>query len=246
MKKTSSKGKIALAVVVALILSLVIGAWIYVSDYYKADDEKIEAFMPKKTTEVYNKDYIAFGDSNSENGFVFYPGGKVESDAYIPLMRILAESGVFCILFDMPFNLAVLNIDAADGVCEAYPDIKNWYIGGHSLGGSMAASYMSDNIEEFSGLVLLASYSTADISDSGVRVLSVYGSEDGVMNSEKYEENKENLPSDFTESLIEGGCHAYFGMYGEQDGDGRASISAEEQIMFTADKILAFLNEENG
>ena len=243
MKLFNTKWKRAILITVVVLLVLIIGCAIYVSDYYRADKEQIEAFLPNVTTKVYKNGYITVGDENSDVGFVFYPGGKVEYDAYLPLMRSISSQGVFCVLYEMPFNLAVLDINAADGIHEEYPSVSSWYIGGHSLGGSMAASYLSDNTDVFSGLVLLGAYSTADLSDAGTRVLSIYGSEDGVMNREKYEKNKENLPEDFAEIVIDGGSHAYFGMYGEQSGDGKATISREHQIFFSADAIVDFLYE---
>lgn len=216
---------------------------IYVSDYYRANNSEIEAFMPNMTTEVYENGKICFGNSNSEIGFAFYPGGKVEYTAYIPLMRALASGGIFCVLYEMPFNLAVLDVDAAEGVDSEFSKVKRWYLGGHSLGGSMAAALVADDADKFEGLILLGSYSTADLSKSGVRVLSLYGSEDGIINRKKYAANKKNLPEDFTELVIYGGSHAYFGMYGEQSGDGVASITAEEQIITTASRILEFVYE---
>jgi alpha-beta hydrolase superfamily lysophospholipase len=141
----------------------------------------------------------------------------------------------------MPFNLAVLDMNAADGIRELYPEIDHWYIGGHSLGGSIAASYAAKNSEDFDGVILLASYSTTDISATTLDVLSIYGSEDNVMNREKYEKYKKNLPTDLIEIVIDGGCHAYFGMYGEQEGDGTPTLSAEEQIRVSADYISDFV-----
>ena len=87
--------------------------------------------------------------------------------------------------------------------------------------------------------MLLGSYSTADLSETDLAVLSVYGSEDLVMNRENYALYKENLPSDFTELILDGGCHPYFGMYGAQEGDGIPRITNEEQIRMTADAIAA-------
>ena len=106
----------------------------------------------------------------------------------------------------------------------------------------MAAAYLSDHSGSFEGLVLLGSYSTQDLSKSGLSVLSVYGTNDNVMNKEKYDSSKSNLPSNFTEVIIEGGCHSYFGMYGKQDGDGSPEISNSEQIYITADAILDFVS----
>ena len=225
---------------VLLALAIIIGACsIYLGNYYSADNEAIGAFLPQGTTwteDPYGR--IVFEPKGATKGFIFYPGGKVEYTAYIPLMKACAEEGILCVLVEMPFNLAVLDINAADGIQKEYPEIEEWYIGGHSLGGSMAASYLANHIEDYEGLILLGSYSTADISDTDINVLSVFGSEDKVMNRDKYEDNKSNLPSDFTEFVIDGGCHAYFGMYGPQDGDGTATITNEEQISLTVKSIV--------
>ena len=103
------------------------------------------------------------------------------------------------------------------------------------------AAYLEKNVGDYEGLVLLGSYSTADLSDSGLDVLSIFGSEDKVMNREKYDENKTNLPGGFTEIVIDGGCHAYFGMYGAQDGDGVPSIGNAEQIRITAEYVTQMM-----
>ena len=106
----------------------------------------------------------------------------------------------------------------------------------------MAASYLAECAEEYEGLILLGSYSTSDLSEMNLDVLSIYGSEDRVMNREKYDENKGNLSNDYIEVVLDGGCHAYFGMYGEQDGDGTAAMTNEEQIHATGDAIIEFMN----
>ena len=239
----NKKVLIWIASVTAAFLIIVGACAIYVSDYYQADLDAIAAFASESAVmkNVISDGMIAYGDAESQIGFIFYPGGKVEYTSYEPLMVELASRGVLCVLIEMPFNLAVLDVNAADGVEELFPDVSHWYIGGHSLGGSMAASYLSKHTDDFSGLVLLGSYSTADLSDGAVDVLSLYGSEDGVMNREKYAKYKSNLPSDFTEIEIAGGCHAYFGMYGEQDGDGVSTLSAAEQIRLTAEHIFEFI-----
>lgn len=246
MKKTKNKKtwKIWLcSVSVVLALAVLGGVW-YVSDYYHADTGAIEAFMTesevKKT--MLDKGVLAYGSREEQVGFLFYPGGKVEYTAYEPLMKQLASEGVLCVLLKMPLNLAVLDWNAAEGICDYYPEVERWYIGGHSLGGSMAAYYAEENSEELAGVILLGSYSTKDLSDNGMPVLSIFGSEDRVMNRSKYEENKANLPADFTEVEISGGCHAYFGMYGEQDGDGTPSLTPQEQIAKTAELIKEFMS----
>ncbi|MBR6513289.1 MAG: alpha/beta hydrolase [Clostridia bacterium] len=224
--------------VLSVLIIITSACVIYLFDYYHADPDAVGAYAELDGN-------IVFEAENSEVGFIFYPGGKVEYTAYAPLMSALAERGITCVLVEMPFNLAVFDIDAAEGIQADYPHIKDWYIGGHSLGGSMAASYLADNAEDYRGLVLLGSYSTADLNETVLKVLSVYGSEDKVLNLDKYNQYKPNLPDDFTELVIEGGCHAYFGAYGEQKGDGKAAITREEQTEQTVSAILDMINDEN-
>ncbi len=241
-KKLNKKQIIAISVSVVLILT-VIGCTVYLCDFYRADNSAIEVFSTvNDIKEVqHSAGVIAFEPSAPRAALIFYPGGKVEYTAYIPLMRSLADNGILTILVDMPFNLAVFNPNRADGIKELYPEIDSWYLSGHSLGGSMASSYLSSHASDFDGLILLASYSTADLSQSGLSVLSIYGSNDGVMNRTNYEANKVNLPSNFTESVIDGGNHAFFGMYGNQAGDGAATIESVAQITKTALIISDFI-----
>ena len=172
---------------------------------------------------------------------IFYPGGKVEHTAYAPLLRACAERGMLCVLIRMPCNLAVFNINGANGIPEQFPGVEHWYLGGHSLGGAMAASYAADHADELDGLVLLAAYSTRDLTGSGLAVLSVYGSEDGVLDLAKYEQYRSNLPAGTSEVVIDGGCHAGFGRYGAQTGDGTPAISGDEQIDRTAEEITRII-----
>lgn len=238
------KKKIIFSIIIVLILSLVGGTVYYINDYYHAEETAVSLITtPKENVAVTEENGVfTFKPQNATKCIIFYPGGKVEAKAYAPLMHSLAEEGILSVLVTMPGNLAVLDMNAADGICEQYPEIESWYMAGHSLGGSMAASYIAENTEEFDGVILLASYSTADLSGSGLEVLSIYGSNDGVLNMEKYKECKTNLPEDFSEFIIDGGCHAYFGAYGEQDGDGEAEITREEQIEITVNEILEFVN----
>ena len=241
-KKRLIKRLVAIVIVLALLFGT---CAFYVNDYYRADLGAISAFSSSEKIErkILDDETIVFKPEKVKAGFIFYPGGKVEYTAYIPLMEELAKKDIMCVLLKMPFNLAVLDVNGAEGIQEMYPEIENWYIGGHSLGGSMAASYLSENISNFKGLVLLGSYSTADLSKENIEVLSVFGSEDKVMNKEKYDENKINLPIDFSEEIIDGGCHAYFGMYGEQEGDGTPTITNVEQIQKTAEIINIFIKK---
>lgn len=244
--KKKNIGKRITIGVFLVILFIAIGCIIYLGNYYRASQEAIEVISNQSSTVTITEsknDRIIFQPQEPVAGLIFYPGGKVQYEAYSPLMQALAERGILCVLVHMPGNLAVLDSNAADGIPEEFPEVSNWYIGGHSLGGAMAASFASKHTQDYNGLVLLGAYSTVDLSQSGLQVVSIYGSEDGVMNRDSYVKNKANLPEDWTEVIIEGGCHAYFGDYGHQDGDGVPTISNEEQIQQTADAILAMMKE---
>lgn len=239
-KKNRLKKWKLLSAAASIIVILSVICVIYVNNYYRADGTALDALQSDGVAKVewIEDNVAAFIPEEITAGLIFYPGGKVEYTAYAPLMHGLAEEGILCVLPEMPCNLAVFDINAADGIQEKFPKVENWYIGGHSLGGAMAAGYVAEHMDDYEGLILLAAYAAKDISQSGLQVLSVYGSRDGVLDREKYTENLTNLPEDRTEYVIEGGCHAQFGSYGRQKGDGEPEISGEEQRKVTIGYIV--------
>ena len=237
------KGKKICLIAALLLLLLAVICGIYVGDYYRMTESAAAALASDEDVTVsYDHHQTVFLPDEAKAGFIFYPGGKVEYTAYSMLLRELAENGVLCVAVKMPGNLAVFAPNAADGISEQFPEIEHWYIGGHSLGGAMAASYAAKNADALEGLALLAAYSTADLTGSGLEVISLYGSENRVLNMEKYEEYRTNLPENAVEVVIDGGCHAYFGCYGAQAGDGLPTITKEEQIAITAENLLDMMN----
>ena len=239
----TKKKRLRRALIVLLVLALACGGSLaYLGTYYRADEAAVAAFAPADVPcEHTAAGDLVFDPGDAETGLIFYPGGKVEAEAYIPLMRAVAAEGVFCVLRPMPFRLAVLDIHAADGVRGRYPAVACWYIGGHSLGGATAAYELSAHPGAYEGLVLLAAYSAADLSGEPVRALSVYGSEDGVLNRTKYERCRANLPADTRELALEGACHAGFGFYGPQRGDGAPALTADAQVRLTASLIAQWI-----
>lgn len=231
MKKERKKIKKIFVVILCVLTVLVGGACAYLSGGYEATEEAAVALVSDEHVTVEKIDgAIVFMPEEPVDAMIFYPGGKVAHDAYAPLMRAYAEEGMACILVEMPFDLAVFDMNAADDYRNLYPEIENWYLGGHSLGGAMAAGYLEQHMEAYEGLILCAAYSTVDYSASDLKIISMYGSNDEVLNAEKYEECRANLPEDAAELIIEGGNHAYFGSYGLQDGDGTATITNDIQI----------------
>lgn len=233
MKK---KKLIRIIIIVVLLIAAVIVAFrTYTGNYYHA-----KAYETETSPVEESDDYIAYGDEKSSTGLIFYPGAKVEETAYAPLMDALAGDGLFCVVVKMPERLAVLDPNAAAEIMEKYDGVEQWYLAGHSLGGAMAANFAAEHESELSGLILLAAYPTKELKE--LPVLSIYGSEDEVLNKEKYEKSIV-LADVCTEYVIEGGNHAGFGNYGEQKGDGEAAVSGEEQWQETADYILNYIRD---
>ena len=144
MKKNTLK-KILLSIL-AFIIIIFLAFIIYASNYYKAD-EKANSILESENIIQENNLTILLPnkDMDKKIGLIFYPGGKVEDSAYLPLLKELSNNGITCYLVKMPFNLAVFNINAADKIIKKHNEINKWYIGGHSLGGAMASSYVEKN-----------------------------------------------------------------------------------------------------
>lgn len=241
---TKNEKKVFWIMTVTVILAIVIFVGVlYVNDYYKATEKAKEAIVTNETVDVVEEDgYFLFdlADKDTNKGIIFYPGGKVEETAYAPLLSELAECGYEVYLVKMPAKLAIFGMDSAEEIMESATHIEEWTMMGHSLGGAMAASFCDSHDEEVDTLVLLAAYSTANLTDNDIQVFSFYGSEDKVLNMEKYKDYRSNLGDDTIEEVIDGGNHAYYGYYGEQDGDGTATITREEQQECVIDIFLNY------
>ena len=184
-------------------------------------------------------------DRTPSTGFIFYPGGKVAVEAYAPLGSALASAGQLAVLVPMPLNLAILDPEAASAVIDAYPGIVDWVVGGHSLGGVMAARYAANHPDRVRGLVLMAAYPEdgVDLSGTDLAVSSIYAELDGLASVEDIEESLPRLPANSVNVLIGGGNHAQFGWYGPQNGDNPAAISREAQYDLLIAATLAVMQE---
>ena len=226
------------AVFLTILILFIAAFFIYTSIYYKAEDVAVNALNQdiKSGRAKEESQYILLpSKTQTDTALIFYPGGKVEAAAYYPLLSKISDQGITCILVKMPFHLAVFNPAAADKIMKEIPDIKNWYIGGHSLGGAMASSYMASHPDSLNGLNLLGAYPYGDIETQ--KALVLYGTMDGVLSREKIKGAADVIP-------IEGGNHAGFGNYGSQKGDGIALISEEDQQEISTDAILKFITQK--
>lgn len=212
----------------------------YVSDYYHVTDKNAALANTDIVTGSETDFGYSFDGPGEDNALIFYPGAKVQDLAYSDLLKRIAAEGVDCYLVHMPCNLAFLGMNKANDIIYEC-SYEHWYLAGHSLGDAMAASYAANNSDKLDGLIFLAAYSTNDLSDSDLKILSIYGSEDKVVKMEKIEQGRKLMPNDYEEFQINGGNHAGFGDYGEQSGDGTATISGEEQRSQTVTKIIEMI-----
>ncbi|WP_337003948.1 MULTISPECIES: alpha/beta hydrolase [unclassified Microbacterium] len=181
---------------------------------------------------------LAPADGDSEVGLVFIPGAKVDPWGYAAILQGLAEDGVTVVITRPWLNLAFFDPRGLDAFTSAAPDIDVWGVGGHSLGGVRACQLATDA----DALVLFASYCANDLSDSGLPVLSLSGSEDGLSTPEKIADARHLLPADAEMVEIPGASHASFGDYGPQAGDGTPTISSEDmhaEVTTQTDDFLA-------
>ncbi|SHI19997.1 Alpha/beta hydrolase family protein [Sporobacter termitidis DSM 10068] len=236
--KKNIKLKIALVCVLAFLIVLIGGFYIYTLSYYRADSTAVASMTAADVMIDRRGNDIIFRpspDKDLSTALIFYPGGKVEYIAYAPLLEQLTREGLTCVLVKMPFNLAFFNLSAADRVYELLPEIKNWYIGGHALGGVMASSYVWKDSTHVRGLVLLGAY---PFTSSSLPTLAVYGSEDVKLEKKKLEGVKNVVE-------IMGGNSAGFGNYGDQFGDGTATITREDQQAQTVRAVMDFIGNKN-
>lgn len=205
----------------------------------------------ERRVDVETEPWLVFSPAGQEptTGLVLYPGGRVDPRAYAPAALALAEQGYLVVIVPMPFDLAFFAPDRALDVFEAFPQIENWAVGGHSLGGAMAARFAHQNGDDVAGLVLWASYPAAsdDLSARDLAVTSIYGTRDGLATPDKIEASRPLLPPDTAWVAVDGGNHAQFGWYGPQMNDNPAEISIEaqqEQVVSATLDLLASLEHQ--
>ena len=176
-------------------------------------------------------------------GLIFVPGARVDPRAYAHILRPLASAGYLVVVLREPMNFVLPNSTHADSVLEVHPKIRYWTVGGHSLGGVNAASY-ADREPRISGLLFYASYPASRLNRTDVKVTSIYGDRDAIATPEDIADAKPKLPVRTKYVVIKGAIHSYFGDYGEQPGDGVATIDrgkAQTQIALYSGALLASL-----
>ncbi|WP_194422518.1 alpha/beta hydrolase [Microbacterium abyssi] len=178
-------------------------------------------------------------DGDSGTGLVFVPGAKVDPWAYVAILQGTAEAGTTVVITRPWLNLAFFDPRRLDAFTSAAPEIDDWSVGGHSLGG-VRACQLAEGAES---LVLFASYCSTDLSDTDLDVLSLAGSEDGLSTPAKVAHARYLLPASAELVEIPGASHASFGDYGPQSGDGTPTISGVEMHETVTELLVAFLQD---
>lgn len=228
--------KIIIAAIAIILIVFAAGAF-YFADYSHAQKQATDCLNDTGNVSVVESSNGLFFDGlGNDTAVIFYPGAKIEYTSYAALMMNLSKHDIDCYLVKMPLNFAFFAPESADDIIDN-SDYSHYFIAGHSLGGVVASSYVNST-GRCDGLILLSAYPTSEISKP---VLSIYGSEDKVMDRETYENSTMLFKGNFTEDVIEGANHAQFAYYGNQSGDGTAAISAEDQQNRTIADILEFI-----
>ncbi|AZQ44463.1 alpha/beta fold hydrolase [Nonlabens ponticola] len=181
-------------------------------------------------------------NENSKGTIFFFPGALVDPAAYAPICRELSLNNYKTYLIHMPWRMASLGYQSILEDSLIVKEENNILIG-HSQGAKMAAQFTQEHPELINGLVLLGTTHPRDyaLTANDVQVLKIYGGNDQVAPVDKVLLNKVNLPEHTIYEEIDGGNHSQFGHYGQQIGDGSASISREKQQEKTINHILQFL-----
>jgi len=239
--------RFALIGLVSIIVVGVLGMLVWVrTGTYPARDVALSALESTDRVTVTQGKWIVFTPGEeTETGLIFYPGGLVEPTAYAPILRKIAEEGVLVVITPMPLNLAILNTGAANAVIDEYPHISTWILAGHSLGGASAAIFAENNPTRIDAIAFWDSYppDSADLSDSTLSALSIFGTTDNVPNTDNFDDKRHLVPASTEFVGIEGASHAQFGDYGPQKGDVVASISLAEQHDSVAEIMLDFITQ---
>ena len=197
-------------------------------------------------TETPTQIVMAPVEATGTSGLFFQPGAKVDARAYAAVLRPLAEAGYTVVIPKQPLSIAFLATGAFESARDANPQITDWFVGGHSLGGTVAAMDAEAHDEDVTapvvGLILYASYPASDMSQSLTsKVLSVYGTNDGLATPADIDASRAKLPKDALFTPIEGAVHAFFGDYGPQPGDGTPAVSHDEARQLISRNTLIFM-----
>jgi hypothetical protein len=194
--------------------------------------------VPTATTQSSSTGTLLEPDQPGTTGVAFMPGALVDPRAYQLIFEPVVQAGYPVYIAKPPLGIAFTVGDIVADAKAADPQVSQWVVAGHSLGGAV----VSGQAQDAAGLILLGSFPIGDQSSLDIPVLSISGSEDGLSTPDDIQASKDSLPADTEYVEIEGATHAFFGDYGEQRGDGQATISRELAQAQIQQAMLEFLS----
>ncbi len=248
MSKKNKKRKLGKRVFPIVLLAIVVLLGVvvfrYFTDIHKAQGDEISPYFSMKDDDVTINDIdegVFIDSPATDKAVIFYPGCKVEYKSYIPFCYNLAKEGFDVFIVPVKLNFALFDKQAGQKVMDKY-SYDSWILMGHSMGGIAIASFADEKGDEVDGLVLLGAHGAADLTDTDIVTLVLYGSEDGVVQRKKVEAGRSTLakPGNYHELEIPGGNHAYWGNYGKQAMDGEATISQAKQFEIGISEIVKY------
>jgi hypothetical protein len=251
IKKTNRLWRILALSLLGIVIIIIVGFTIWASLPLEPESSALEDLSSNSNLrfEVINQ-WLVFTPIGLQpkTGLILYPGARVDFRAYAPHAKAIAEAGFMVIVPKMPLNFAFFGVNRAEAIIEAFPGIQTWVVGGHSLGGAMAAQFAGSNPEVVDGLVLWGAYpgESTDLSTAALSAIAIFASKDGLVSLKEVDESRDNLPPGTIYLEIQGGNHAGFGWYGAQNGDGQAEITKldqQTQIVEATVRFLQFLED---
>lgn len=181
----------------------------------QATPEALAALASDAQVTVQQDNWIVFTPTGTTptKGLIFYPGGEVDERGYAETLRAITTGGYLVVLVPMPLQLAVFAPNRANDVIAAYPDIQDWAIAGHSLGGSMAAYYAAEHPDNIKGLLLWDAYSASDLTGSAIKVRMIHRADATGKPPADYASKLPLLPAQTEYVPLIGGQHLNFGRF---------------------------------
>lgn len=238
-----------LAAIGVVIVVALIGFFVWLNNTYKTNEYAAHYMISTPHVEVTteNNGTIIFAPKSdaSKIGVIIYPGQKIEPKSYARLSNMIANSKYTVYVPKLRFNFSSFSSDLATRIIKKNPQITTWYLVAHSTSGD-AALKEAANQKKIAGVVFLGTYPTGDdLKLINKPVLSIWGTKDGILDFTKFNEYKNNMPSNAHFYEIIGGNNTDFADIQTIPNDNKAIISAEEQQIQAANEIVSFIKNSD-
>ena len=214
--------KKALKIIGIALMLLVVGMYAYLSitsvrnNAAPAAEALASMVSDERVTVEYN-DYLTQtpAAAKPKTGIIFYPGAYCDVRGYTPVWKEVAAQGYLVVTPKMPFDFSIFSPNAADEVRAAHPEIEQWIIAGHSMGGAMAGVYADNNIDNLAGIIVFDSYppSSNSLADANLPILLFERARADGSRSQKFIDNASLYPQSAELTLIPGAQHMYYGSF---------------------------------